>query len=61
MTTWGAKVMVYIMQHVHIIAAGSEMNVIGVHAQVAARLQQCGRPIRVFCSWQLGLAVAPQA
>ncbi len=61
MTTWGAKVVVYIMQHVRIIAAGSEMDVIGVQGHVAARLQQCRRPIGLFCSGQLGLAVAPQA
>jgi len=52
--------MVYIMQHVRIIAAGSEMDVIGVHAHVAARLQQCRGPIRLICR-QLGMAVAPQA
>jgi hypothetical protein len=60
MAAWGAKIMVYIMQHVRIIAAGSEMDVIGVHAHVAARLQQCRGPIRLICR-QLGMAVAPQA
>jgi len=53
--------MVYIMQHVRIIAAGSEMDVIGVHGHVAACLQQCRGPIRLLCSGQLGLAVTPQA
>jgi len=53
MTAWGAKIMVYIMQHVCIIAARSEMDVIGVHGHVAARLQQCRRPIRLLCSGQL--------
>ncbi len=61
MTAWGAKVMVYIMQHVRIITARSEMDVIGVHGHVAARLQQSRGPIRLLCSGQLGLAVAPQA
>lgn len=61
MTAWGAKLLLYIMQHVRIIAARSELYVIGVHGHVAARLQQCRGPIRLFCGGQLGLAVASQA